>query len=105
MEEKKYSRIDLIGQNGNTGEHYFMGESGPLEFSHTPTPTPTPPCVGHSVASDDAEELEYINKVLEFAQQDGLLTEVVYLALKEMRQDPTLSPSEALQFGYSEWCK
>ena len=46
-----------------------------------------------------------INKVLEFVQQDGLLTEVVYLALKEMKQDPTLSPSEAIQFGYSEWCK
>jgi hypothetical protein len=101
--EKKYSRIDIIGQNGNEGTHY--GESGPMEFSHTPTPTPTPPCVGHSVASDDAIELEAINKILEYVKEDGLITEVVYYALREMQQDPTLSPSEAIQFAYSEWIK
>ena len=101
----KHNRIDIIGQNGNTGEHYNLGESGPLEFSNTPTPTPTPPCVGHSVASDDANELEYINEILGHVQEDGLITEVVYYALREMQQDPTLSPSEALQFGYSEFIK
>ncbi len=107
MEEKKYSRIDIIGQNGNEGLHY--GESGPMEFSNVPTPTPTPPCVGHSVASDAMDEMQdelrYIHETLGYAEQDDLVIEVVYQALLEMKQDPTLSPSEAIQFGYSEWCK
>jgi hypothetical protein len=82
-------------------DYNIIGESGPLEFSHTPTP----PCVGHSVASDDANELEYINKILEYVKEDGLITEVVYYALREIQQDPTLSPSEAIQFAYAEWIK
>lgn len=107
--QEKYSRIDIIGQNGNEGLHYDIGESGPMEFSHTPTPTPTPPCVGHAQASDEMDnmldELRYIHETLTYAEQDDLLSEVVYQALLEMKQNPDLSPSEALQFGYSEWCK
>lgn len=100
-EDKKYSRIDIIGQNGNEGLHY--GESGPMEFSHTPTPTP--PCIAHSQASDELDEMEFIKETLGYAEEEGLLTEVVYFALKEMKADPTISPSVALQFGYSEWIK
>jgi hypothetical protein len=109
---KMFSRIDVIGQNGNEGTHY--GESGPLEFSNEEYNENEfddygqriiHPCVGHSVASDDAIELEDINKILEYVKEDGLITEVVYYALREMQQDPTLSPSEALQFGYSEFIK
>ena len=122
---KLFSRIDIIGQNGNTGEHYEgyesleelekeffgewrdIGESGPMEFSHTPMPTP--PCSGHDKESEllnDAEdEIGYIASTIAYAQEDGLLPEVIYQALLEMKQNPDLSPSEALQFGYSEWCK
>lgn len=111
MEEKKYSRIDVIGQNGNEGLHY--GESGPLEFSNDEYEEGVfddygkriEPCVGHSKASDELDELEYIHATITYAQEEGLLAEVVYFALKEMKADPTLTPSEALQFGYSEFIK
>ena len=109
---KMFSRIDVIGQNGNEGLHY--GESGPLEFSNEEYNENEfddygqriiPPCVGHAKASEEAEELTYINSVLGLVQEDGLLAEVVYAALTEMKEDPTLTPSEAIQFGYSEWVK
>ncbi len=109
--EEKYSRIDIIGQNGNEGLHY--GESGPMEFSNNEYEEGVfddygkriEPCVGHAKASEEAEELTYINNVLGLVEEDGLLAEVVYAALTEMKEDPTLTPSEALQFGYSEWIK
>ena len=72
----------------NEGTHY--GESGPMEFSNI---------------SEIETEINYINKILNLVQEECLLTEVVYQSLLEMKADPTLSPSEALQFGYSEWIK
>jgi hypothetical protein len=111
LPKKLFSRIDIIGSNGNEGTHY--GESGPLEFSNDEYEEGVfddygqriHPCVGHAKASDDINELQYIVEVLGYTEDEGLTAEVVYQALMEMKQDPTLSPSEAIQFGYSEWIK
>ena len=111
LPKKLFSRIDIIGSNGNEGTHY--GESGPMEFSNDEYEEGVfddygqriHPCVGHSVFSDMENDLEYINTTLTYVQEDGLLSEVVYQSLLEMKQNPKLSPSEALQFGFSEWIK
>ena len=111
LPKKLFSRIDIIGSNGNEGTHY--GESGPMEFSNDEYEEGVfddygqriAPCKGHSLASDMEDEIGYIHATITYAQEDDLLPEVIYQALLEMKQDPTLSPSEAIQFGYSEWIK
>jgi len=52
-----------------------------------------------------ADELDIINDLLEKAQIYGLRDEVVYFALKYMKEDPTISITEALNYGYGEWVK
>lgn len=42
---------------------------------------------------------------LDAAKEEGLEIEVVYTALKSMKQNPQLSISEAIQLGMKEWVK
>jgi hypothetical protein len=42
---------------------------------------------------------------LDSAKEEGLEVEVVYTALKSMKQDPQLSISEAIELGMKEWVK
>jgi len=51
------------------------------------------------------EELEIIDEILDQAIENGLEVEVVYWALKAMKDNPTLQPSEALVLGVTEWIK
>jgi hypothetical protein len=52
-----------------------------------------------------AKEIDTIKELLEEAIDNGLEVEVVYSALKAMKEDNTLSPSLAIQYGYDEWIK
>ena len=51
------------------------------------------------------EELRTIGTFLEEAAEYGLEAEVIYTALKNMQEDPNLTPAQAMQFGMEEWIK
>lgn len=55
--------------------------------------------------NDLIDELWVVSDCLEDAQKYGLEAEVVTFALKYMKQDPTLSISAAITYGYDEWLK
>lgn len=50
-------------------------------------------------------DMELITSYLLEAEEYGLLTEVVFYALKAMKEDPTLSEAQAITMGYDEWVK
>jgi hypothetical protein len=54
---------------------------------------------------DTIDELNIIGTCLDDASEYGLECEVVYFALKYMKQDPTLSIIQAITYGYDEWVK
>ena len=54
---------------------------------------------------DIIHELFIVSDTLEDAKRYGLEAEVVTFALKYMKQDPTLSISAAITYGYDEWVK
>lgn len=49
--------------------------------------------------------LETIHLYLKDAAQYGLQAEVVYFALKYMKQNPDKNVDDAIAYGYYEWCK
>jgi hypothetical protein len=55
--------------------------------------------------SSHQTEMKIIHTLLQEAMDEGLEVEVVYCALKAMREDETLSPSQAIQLGCEEWIK
>jgi len=50
-------------------------------------------------------ELEIIGALCNSTQYYGLLQEVIYFSLKAMKEDPSLTPSEAMEIGYDEFIK
>lgn len=46
-----------------------------------------------------------VNRLLEDANNYGLLPEVVVWALMAMQEDPEMTPTEAVAIGYNEWIK
>ena len=50
-------------------------------------------------------ELSIVNEFLLEATQYGLQAEVVYWALKAMKEDPKLSIQTAMYYGLTEWVK
>jgi len=51
------------------------------------------------------EQKDIIDKGLDTAIQFGLEVEVIYYALKAMKDNPKLTPAEAFVFGVAEWVK
>jgi len=51
------------------------------------------------------EQKDIIDKGLDTAIQFGLEVEVIYYALKAMKENPKLTPAEAFVFGVAEWVK
>ena len=51
------------------------------------------------------EELNTVKNALDQSRECGLDTEVVVWALKCMKEDPTLTVSEAIELGFWEWAK
>ena len=51
------------------------------------------------------KDLEIIKEVLKESAIHGLQIEVVYSALKFMKQQPELTISEAIQFALNDWVK
>ena len=48
---------------------------------------------------------DYMDSLLTKADGACLLWEVVYFALRAMKNDPTLDEAAALEIGYNEWVK
>jgi hypothetical protein len=55
--------------------------------------------------TDIIDELLVVADLLDEAKTYGLEAEVVYFALKYLKQDPTLSIIQAITYGYDEWVK
>lgn len=51
------------------------------------------------------EEMEAISNMLDTAIDYGLEVEVIYWALKYVKDNPTVSPAEAFALGVAEWVK
>lgn len=49
------------------------------------------------------ESMHYLANGLGYVQDKGLLTEVVYFALKAMKNNPKLKITEAFEAGCDEW--
>ena len=56
-------------------------------------------------ANTSMKDLEFANDILNKAQEEGLVTEVVVWAIKHMQERPKISIREALTAGYQEWIK
>ena len=50
-------------------------------------------------------EMKVIDVLLGEAMDNGLELEVIYSALKAMREDETLTPAQAFQEACNEWIK
>ncbi len=50
-------------------------------------------------------ELDAIGNMLDIALEYGLEVEVIYFALKKMKENPSLNPIEAFTLGVTEWIK
>ena len=55
--------------------------------------------------SSHQTEMKVIHTLLQEAMDEGLEVEVIYHALKAMREDETLTPSQAFCEGMNEWVK
>lgn len=55
--------------------------------------------------NDITHEILFIESLLDEAVECNLLSEVVFFALKAMKEQPTLTESEAIILGYNEWIK
>lgn len=54
---------------------------------------------------DIKKQMEVIDTMLDAAIEHQLEVEVIYFALKSMKENPTLSPAEAFVLGVTEWVK
>jgi predicted RNA methylase len=50
-------------------------------------------------------EMKVISVLLDEAMEHGLEVEVIYSALKVMREDDAITPSQAIQHAMDEWVK
>jgi predicted RNA methylase len=50
-------------------------------------------------------DMKVISVLLDEAMEHGLEVEVIYAALKAIKEDETISPAQAFQFGMDEWVK
>ena len=55
--------------------------------------------------NEEPSPLEIVANYIEDAGKYGLVPEVVYFALKYMKNNPESSIEDALDYGYWEWCK
>ena len=51
------------------------------------------------------DEMQAIGNGLDHALEFGLEIEVIYFALKAMKENPTLTPAQAFFSGVTEWIK
>ena len=50
-------------------------------------------------------DMKVISVLLEEAMENGLEVEVIYSALKTMREDDAITPAQAMQVAMDEWVK
>jgi predicted RNA methylase len=50
-------------------------------------------------------EMKVISVLLDEAMDSGLDVEVIYSALKLMREDDAITPAQAFQYAMDEWVK
>ena len=51
------------------------------------------------------EEIAIVNELLLSASEYGMQSEVVGWALQNMKENPNLSISNAMELGYTEWVR
>ena len=53
----------------------------------------------------DKEQMQAIDQMLDKVLEFGMETEVIFWALKYMKEHPEVSPAEAFALGVAEWVK
>ncbi len=59
-------------------------------------------------SSNVGKDLQVVSEIIQIIDEQGhypLLPEVVTWALKHMKEDPSITISEAIVAGYKEWIK
>lgn len=54
---------------------------------------------------DVQQQMDLIDSQLDKAIEFGMEVEVIYFALKYMKENPSVSPAEAFVMGVTEWIK
>lgn len=54
---------------------------------------------------DIKQQMDVIDSQLDKAIEFGMEVEVIYFALKYMKENPSVSPAEAFVMGVTEWIK
>lgn len=54
---------------------------------------------------DVKQQMDVIDSQLDKAIEFGMEVEVIYFALKYMKENPSVSPAEAFVMGVTEWIK
>jgi hypothetical protein len=55
--------------------------------------------------SDLQQQKDVIDSQLDLAIEYGMEVEVIYFALKYMKENPSVTPAEAFVMGVTEWIK
>lgn len=55
--------------------------------------------------TEPTKELDIVHAFLVDARKYGLVSEVVYFALKYMKENPDKTIEDAMNYGYYEWIK
>jgi len=50
-------------------------------------------------------DIDIVAEYIKDAAKYGLVVEVVYFALKYMKENPDIDIADAMDYGYWEWCK
>jgi predicted RNA methylase len=50
-------------------------------------------------------DMKVIEVLLDEAMEHGMEIEVIYSALKAVKEDPEITPAQAFQYGMDEWVK
>jgi hypothetical protein len=57
------------------------------------------------ITPSETAQIDLMGDLIKDSYEKGLESEVVFFALKAMKNDPSLDPHQALSIGYMEWIK
>ena len=57
------------------------------------------------MSNNPAHDIDVVETYIRDAEKYGLVVEVVYYALKYMKEHPDRGIDDAMDYGYWEWCK
>lgn len=60
---------------------------------------------GSEITPSETAQIDLMKDLIKESSENGLGSEIIFSALKAMKNDPSLDPYQAFSIGYSEWIK